>query len=352
VSTYRVTLEPLNEVFECDEDETVLEAAFRNGLNLVHGCREGRCTACKSFLQEGYVYLKPYSTFALSESEEEEGFTLLCRAVPETDLVVELLTYDPDHIRLDNPVVEGKARVVAIESLTHDIVSLSVEVDEPASFGFKAGQYVDLTVPGTGERRAYSMANLPGSSRLDFVIKRYPGGVFSGLLDGGLSPGDELAFRGPFGMCSLSGTEQLSGCVLVAGGSGMAPMLSLLRQIAAEGSTDYVRFFYGARSQRDIFYTDLVAELGANIADFEFVPVLSNLDEETADHHPWEGEQGFVHEAVERYFADAAAAVAECKAFVAGPQVMVDATCQMLSQRLAVDESKIAFDAFVPPTQD
>lgn len=343
VSTHKIRLEPLGEEFECAEDETILDAAFRNGFNLVHGCREGRCTACKSFLLEGYVNLKPYSTVALPDSEEEAGYTLLCRAMPESGVVVELMQFDPEDYRLENPIVEGHATVTAIEALTHDITLLAIEVERPAAFGFKPGQYVDLWIPNSDERRSYSIANLPGGDRLEFIIKRYPGGAFSGLLDGSLQVGDPLTFTGPYGSCCLKPAGAAVGCLLVAGGSGMAPMLALLRQLASEGTTRPVTFFYGGRAPRDLFYIDLIEELGAQIEDFQFVPVLSDVAEEES----WAGERGFVHDAVDGWLAAPAAMPAsEWQIYMAGPQVMIDAASGMLSGRHRVDPASIVFDTF------
>ena len=166
----RVLFEPIGEEIDCDEEESILDAAFRAGFNLVYGCREGQCSACKAYLLEGEVVLKPYSTFALSESEESNGYTLLCRAMPEEDLVVELLHFDPDNYRLENPIRDGRAEVESVESLTADIRLLTVRVDEPADFSFVPGQYVDLWVPGSPEaRRSFSMANLPGDGRIELV---------------------------------------------------------------------------------------------------------------------------------------------------------------------------------------
>ncbi|MEA2278524.1 MAG: propane monooxygenase reductase component [Solirubrobacteraceae bacterium] len=343
MTTYNVTLEPIEEEFECGDDETVLEAALRNGYNLVHGCREGRCTACKSYLAEGYVDLKPYSTFALSESEEEEGFTLLCRAMPESDLVIELLHYDPDGYRLENPVRELQARVQELAPLTHDVMLLALEVEgEPLAF--KPGQYVDLFVPGTDERRSYSMANLPGNRRLEFVIKRYPGGVLSGLLGGDLKVGDEMRLSGPYGNCVLDHSSAQEGCLLIAGGSGMAPMLALLREIAESDRTAMpVTFFYGGRAPRDLFYVDLIQELGSKLERFEFLPVLSDLPETET----WDGERGLLHEAVDRFLTDCSALSAtDHQVYMAGPQVMVDTVFELLTKTHQLDAALVAFDTF------
>jgi propane monooxygenase reductase subunit len=128
--THIVRLEPVGIEMECNEDETVLNAAFRQGLMLMHGCKEGQCAACKSFLLEGEVDLDKYSTFALPDFEEAEGYTLLCRAHPLTDLEVELINYDEEVLRSGNPIVTASSRITAIEELTHDIRRLVVEVDD------------------------------------------------------------------------------------------------------------------------------------------------------------------------------------------------------------------------------
>ncbi len=173
----RVVFEPIGEEIDCDEEESVLDAAFRHGYNLVYGCREGQCSACKAYLLEGEVVLKPYSTFALSESEESNGYTLLCRAMPEEDLVVELLHFDPDNYKLENEIRDGRGTVTAVEALTHDIRRLELEVAEPADFSFLPGQYVDVWIPGAEDaRRSFSMANLPGDGRIELIVKHYEGG--------------------------------------------------------------------------------------------------------------------------------------------------------------------------------
>lgn len=345
--TSRISFEPIGVEIDCDEDENVLEAAFRQGWNLVHGCREGQCTACKSFLLEGEVSLQPYSTHALSESEEAQGYTLLCRAMPDTDdVVVELLHFDEDNLRLAHPIRDGRARVRAIEPLTGDMVRLSLDVIAPDGFSFTPGQYVDLHLPGTdgAERRSFSMANAPGpdadaGSLLQLVIRRYPGGRFSALLDadGGLAVGDELGFTGPYGSMALkpSGRPVL----LVAGGSGIGPILSLLAELASAASARPVRFFYGARTEADLPLLDEIAQLGAQLPDFAFVPVLSD-----AEGGDWDGATGFVHDA-----ALAAVASGEITAPIVctcGPPPMIESLIEVLVARYDVPASDIAFDKF------
>jgi propane monooxygenase reductase subunit len=321
----RVVFEPIGEEIDCDEEESVLDASFRHGYNLVYGCREGQCSACKAYLLEGEVVLKPYSTFALSESEESNGYTLLCRAMPEEDLVVELLHFDPDNYRLENAIRDGVGTVTAVEALTHDIRRLELEVSEPSDFSFVPGQYVDVWVPETEARRSFSMANLPGDRRIELIVKRYPGGRFSGLLDGAIGVGDELRFTGPYGAFHLR--DSARPVLMVAGGSGMAPILSLLRKLSTEGTDRMVRFFYGAHAAQDLFYTDLIEELGSGLGDFAFTPVT-----------------GFVHEAADAYLESGE--MSDPEAYMCGPPPMIDAMAELLTERHGVDEERIFHDKF------
>jgi propane monooxygenase reductase subunit len=329
----RVIFEPIGEEIDCDEEESVLDAAFRHGFNLVYGCREGQCSACKAYLLEGEVVLKPYSTFALSESEESNGYTLLCRAMPEEELVVELLHFDPDNYRLENAIRDGHGKVTTAEALTHDIRRLVLEVSEPSDFSFVPGQYVDVWIPGSedaGEaRRSFSMANVPGDGMIELIIKRYPGGRFSSLLDGEIEAGDELRFTGPYGAFHLRANDRP--ILMVAGGSGMAPILSLMRELASKRSERTVRFFYGARSEADLFYVELIEELGARLADFGFVPVLSDTE-------------GFVHEAAGEYLASGA--MTDPELYMCGPPPMIDAMIELAIEKHGVDEGQIFHDKF------
>jgi propane monooxygenase reductase subunit len=323
----RVVFEPIGEEIDCDEEESVLDAAFRHGYNLVYGCREGQCSACKAYLLEGEVVLKPYSTFALSESEESNGYTLLCRAMPEEDLVVELLHFDPDNYKLENEIRDGRGTVTAVEALTHDIRRLELEVVEPADFSFLPGQYVDVWIPGAEDaRRSFSMANLPGDGRIELIVKRYPGGRFSSLLDGEIKEGDELRFTGPYGAFHLR--KSVRPVLMVAGGSGMAPILSLLRTLSAEGSDRPVQIFYGARTEQDLFHVDLIRELGAGLHDFEFVPVLSDIDR-------------FVHEAADEFLDSGA--MSDPEIYMCGPPPMIDAMIELATERHGIDESSRIF---------
>jgi propane monooxygenase reductase subunit len=336
-NTHTVRLEPVGIELDVDEDETILDGAFRQGLMLMHGCKEGQCGACKSFLNEGEVDMDRYSTFALPDYEEEEGWTLLCKAHAVSDLDIELINYDEEILRSRVAVRTLRTRVEAIEPLTHDIRRLQLRTLDDEPLEFKPGQYVDIRIPGDEEHhRSFSMANTAGSpGELEFMIKLYPGGRFSGLLaDGGIDAGDELELRGPYGMFTLreSSTRPL---LFVGGGAGMAPVLSLLRSLAEQGSSRPGAYYYGARTEADLFHLEELEQLAASLPGFRFVPALSE------DCDGWAGERGLITDVVDRCEAN----LSDVDAYLCGPPPMVDAAIALLVAR-GVPEAQIHFDKF------
>jgi propane monooxygenase reductase subunit len=325
--THTVRFEPVGIEIEVDEDETILNAAFRQGVMLMHGCKEGQCSACKSFLLDGEVDLDKYSTFALPDFEEAEGWTLLCRAHAYSDLEVELINYDEEVLHGGTPPRTVSTIVEAVELLTADIWSLKLRPEEPLEF--KPGQYVDIGIPGTDEHRSFSMANTDAET-LEFMIKQYPGGRFSGLLaDGSIKPGDTLEVTGPYGVFTLrqSSPRRL---LFIGGGAGMAPILSLLRSMKESGSQREAAYYYGARSEADLFHLEEVAELPCG-----FVAALSE------DSNGWGGETGLITEVVDRLEGE----LTEVDAYLCGPPPMVDAAIALLDAK-GVPEAHIYFDKF------
>jgi propane monooxygenase reductase subunit len=320
------------------EGETVLDAAFRQGVSLMHGCKEGQCSSCKALLIEGDIELLKYSTFALPDYQKDTDHILLCRTLAYSDLTVELLNYDEDLMRRSIPVRSYDATLTGITPLTHDIRLLEIELEEPLRFW--AGQYVDLTIPGAGITRSFSMANTPKQqTRLSFIIKRYPQGAFSAQLDGGLKAGQTLTAKGPYGTCFRR--EERSGpMLLIGGGSGMSPLWSILHDHVESGEERPVRFFYGARTPRDLFYLEEFAALTAKLPDFRFVPALSHAEPDDA----WTAETGFIHDVVARTlrvegFED------EIDAYTCGPPPMIDAVLPIL-QMAGLEPERIHFDKF------
>jgi propane monooxygenase reductase component len=336
--THLVRFEPVGIDIEVREDQTILMAAAEQGIMLPHGCKEGQCASCKSFLLDGEdIELDKYSTFALPDFEQEEGFTLLCRAHPYEDLTVELLNYDPDMIRSGLPIQHVVGEVVANEAVTHDMRHLVLQLVEPTDLRFFPGQYVDVAVPGTDETRSFSMANTTSrdSGQVEFVIRVYPGGLFSEYLASQLQIGERLQLTGPFGVFMLR--EGTSDIVFVGGGAGMAPILSLLRSMDERGVDRKTTFYYGARTKRDLCFDKELRRLEESLPSFRYVPALSESDG-TDD---WDGETGLITDVVKRHEQDLTGA----HAYVCGPPPMVEAAVAVLGQ-LGVEDKRVYFDKF------
>jgi propane monooxygenase reductase subunit len=333
-----VRFEPVGIEIEVDEDQNILRAAAEQGVMLMHGCKEGQCASCKSFILEGdEIEYDKYSTFALPDYELEEGYTLLCRAHAYEDLTIELLNYDEEMIRSGLPIQQGIAEVVSKDAVTHDMRHLILRMISPAEIKYFPGQYMDIAIPGTDAVRSFSMANTSSreSGLLEFVIKVYPDGKFSEFLAETLAEGDRLDITGPFGVFTLR--EGDNDLVFVGGGAGMAPILALLRTLAERGLERKATFFYGARTKKDLCFEAELHELEAKLADFRYIPALS----EPGKDEEWDGETGLITDVVKRHASDLRGA----HAYVCGPPPMVEAAVPLLAT-LGVEEKRIYFDKF------
>jgi propane monooxygenase reductase component len=334
-----VRFEPVGIEIEVDENQTILRAAAEQGIMLMHGCKEGQCSSCKSFVLDGEdIELDKYSTFALPDYEREEGFTLLCRAHAYEDVTIELLNYDEDMIRSGLPIQQAVAEVVAKDPVTHDMRHLVLKLVEPTEVRFFPGQYVDLAIPGTDEVRSFSMANISSSQsgQLEFVIKVYPDGLFSGFLADRLQVGDRLDLTGPFGVFTLREGYD-SDLIFVGGGAGMAPILSLLRSMVDKGIERKATYYYGARTRKDLCFEAELRELESRLPGFRYVPALS----EPAADDGWDGEVGLITDVVQRHESD----LKGTHAYICGPPPMVEAAMPLLST-LGVAEKRIYYDKF------
>jgi propane monooxygenase reductase subunit len=333
-----VRFEPVGIEIEVDEDQTILRGAFEQGIMLMHGCKEGQCSSCKSFVLDGDdIELERYSTFALPDFEREEGYTLLCRAHAYEDVTIELLNFDEDMIRSGLPIQQATAEVVSKDPVTHDMRHLVLQLTEPTAIKFFPGQYVDIAIPGTNATRSFSMANTSSlqSGQLEFVIKIYPDGLFSHFLDAQLAVGDQLSLSGPYGVFTLrEGDDDL---IFVGGGAGMAPILSLLRSMAERGIGRKATYYYGARGRRDLCFEAELRSLESSLPSFRYVPALS----ESAAGDGWEGETGLITDVVKRHESSLRSA----HAYVCGPPPMVEAAIPMLTI-LGVPDKRIYYDKF------
>lgn len=336
--TNTVTLQPFGVGFDCADDETVLAAALRNGISLRYGCKHGGCGSCKMRLREGEVDYDAHHATALSEAEQDAGVALLCCAVPVEDIVIELPDdYTEAELQPRFRVREFPVRLAQKTLVTHDTAHLVLMLDDAQRFEFGAGQFIEIAAPGSDQWRAYSLANAPGANdRIELMTKLLPGGVFSAYLKTSAQAGDELRVRGPFGQFQIA--ETAAAIVMVAGGSGMAPIVSMLGDLADQGSTRDIVFYYGARSRRDLFWLAEIAALGLRLANFRFIPALSApLPEDD-----WRGEAGLITDVIARHSESLRGA----EGYLCGPPGMIDAAVAVLKDK-GMFSSRIRFDKFL-----
>ena len=307
----------------------ILEAALDAGVPFPHGCGSGECGGCKCELMEGEVSSDRYSPDALSAEEAARGLILACRSRPVGDVRVRWLA---EAVPL--PMLRVDARVAAVDRLAHDVVRLRVGLPAGVAFPFRAGQYAKLRF-GKLPARSFSMANAPGAPHLDFHIRVHPEGKVSSQVASRVSPGDPVELRGPFGDAHWGGACNAQ-LLLVAGGTGLAPIASILDAAIRDGQRpEQIHVYHGVRAERDLYAGKWLEGQSSSIG-FRFVPVYSEERRGSARF-------GMVHTAVGDDFTQLGAAVIH----VAGPPPMVDAVVQLARQRGAAPE-RIKADRFTP----
>jgi len=294
---------------------------------------------------EGDCRLSDNTSFSLSDADRASGVVLLCSTFPEADRLVVDVSETMDDLTEEQymagqRIQEYAATVDRIDALTHDIRWLGLRLDEPAEMSFAAGQYVEVEIPGAQEEwRSYSMANPPAESgRVDLIVKLIPEGGFSAALEERLTPGDHLRLRGPLGYFGVRLSHRPM--IMIAGGSGKAPILAMLKDLAVQGNRREVTFFYGARTDRDLFLLDELDDLVKEHPWLTFVPALS---EPQRNSGRWDGETGLITEVLARHLPSTKGR----EAYLCGPPAMIDAAIDVLKAS-GCKERHIYFDRFVP----
>jgi ferredoxin-NAD(P)+ reductase (naphthalene dioxygenase ferredoxin-specific) len=330
---FTVTIRQWPTPIAVETGQTVLDAAVAQGVPYPYGCQSGNCGACKSRLYRGEVELSPYSSYALTDEEKAQGLVLACRAVPWSD--AELGWLDADDVVM-HPLRDLACTVVALEDLTHDIKLVRLAIRDGGPFTFAAGQYAAVSFAGLPPRD-YSMANVPdrdGRGDIEFHIRHVAGGASSAHVARGLKIGDTVRVKGPYGTSFLR--EQHTGPILaIAGGSGLAPIKSIVETALSLDMRQPMNLYFGVRDERDLYLEQHFADLALRHANLRFIPVLSSPGGAT------ERRTGFVHEAA---LADATS-LDGAKAYLAGPPVMVEAASKLLEQR-GLRREDIHADAF------
>ncbi|VWB80582.1 phenol hydroxylase [Burkholderia pseudomultivorans] len=318
--TYQLTIEPIGQVIDVMEGQTLLDAALRHGIWLPHACCHGLCATCKVQVVDGEFEHGMASPFALMDSEREEGKCLACCATPVSDIVIEA-EIESDEDARPIPLRDFDSVVESIEDLTPTIKQVRLRVLD-GTLDFQPGQYLNLHVPGSDQPRAFSIASTPTASLIELHIRKVPGGQATTYIHEALQAGQRLRFSGPLGRFYVRKSDARP-VIFIAGGSGLSSPKSMVMDMLESGDTRAIHLFQGARNRDELYYAELFEALEKDYPNFKYVPVLSD---EPGDSE-WQGRRGFVHEAADAVFQGD---FREHKAYLCGPPPMIEASIRTL----------------------
>ena len=334
--TFAITLQPSGRSFDVARDEPILSAAIRQGIGLPYGCRDGACGSCKCRLLSGRVIHGAHQLKALTAAEEETGLILSCCATPQSDCVVEARSVPGAG---EFPVLKMPTRVLALERLAPDVMRLRLQLPANQNFQFHAGQYIEFILRD-GTRRSYSMANAPSHlgapPAIELHLRHMPGGVFTDQVFSTLKEKDILRMEGPFGSFYLR--ESAKPIVLLASGTGLAPIKALIEQLQAKASPRPATLYWGCRSRADLYLHEWAAQAARDWPLLRYIPVLS----EPKPGDGWTGRTGLVHQAVMADLPD----LSGHQVYACGAPRMVDAARIDFATHCGLPEDEFLADAF------
>ena len=320
--SYTVTIEPTGEQIEVEEDQTILQAALRQGVWLPFACGHGTCATCKVQVLEGDVDIGEASPFALMDVERDEGKVLACCATVQSDVTIEA-DIDVDEDFEGYSVEDYQATVSELLPLSPTILGVRLKLDR--AMQFQAGQYINLELPGIEGSRAFSLANPPSRpDEVELHVRLVEGGAATGYIHQQLKVGDQLSLSGPYGMFFVR-NSQSGDLIFIAGGSGLSSPQSMILDLLEQGDSRQITLFQGARNRSELYNAELFEQLAASHANFTYVPALS----QAADDSEWQGFRGYVHDAAKAHFDGR---FAGHKAYLCGPPPMIDAAITALMQ--------------------
>jgi CDP-4-dehydro-6-deoxyglucose reductase len=337
---YQVELKKSGRTFTVEEDETVLEAAIRQGVQLPYGCKNGACGSCKGKLLEGRMEHGDHSQSALSTLDETAGATLLCCAHPKSNVLIDVREIQGGG---DIPVRKVPCRVQAIAYPSDDVAILQLQLPASERFQFLAGQYLEFLLKDN-KRRAYSIASPPHQEGpIELHIRHLPGGLFTDALFGQGADGksikekDILRFEGPQGSFFLREDTQKP-IIFLASGTGFAPIKSILLHMRQKKIDRQVYFYWGGRRPKDLYMDSLCQEFASTIPRFHYIPVVS---EAQPDDH-WTGRTGFVHHAVMADFPDLSA----FQVYACGAPIVIQSAQTDFLEQCGLPEDEFYADSF------
>ena len=314
---------------ECRPDETIADASYRVGINIPLDCRDGVCGTCECRVESGEYDRGSYLEDALTEKEAAGGLALACQTRPKTDLVVAIAA-SSEFCRIGGQTY--RTRFHSVSRLSETTIAFSL--DRADAFSFLAGQYVNVLVPGTDQRRSYSFSSPPGAETLSFLVRNIPAGVMSAYLREKAMAGVPVEFSGPAGSFYLR--EIKRPLLLLAGGTGLAPFLSMLGKIAETGSEYPIHLVYGVTNDVDLVGVERLEEFVTKIPGFTFLTCVAAAD----SAHP---RKGYVMAHVESDHLNGG----EVDVYLCGPPPMVDAVRTWLGQQ-GVTPANFYYEKFSP----
>ncbi len=331
---HTITIKPSNHVFTVNDDETILEAALREGFVIAYGCRNGACGTCKGKVLEGTVDYGSYQEHALPDAEKKLGMALFCQAKPLTDLAIECREIGAVK---DIQIRILPCRVQKMERLAPDVMALHLKLPANERLQFLAGQYIDILMKD-GKRRSLSMANAPHDDAFLQLHLRNYGGPFSDYVFNRMKEKEILRFEGPLGTFFLR-EDSDKPVILLASGTGFAPIKAIVEHVLHKGIRRAMTLYWGARVRADLYLNGL-AEQWQREHGIKYVPVLSEAKPE--DH--WNGRTGLVHRAVMQDFPDLSA----YQVYACGAPAMVEAAHQDFTTQRRLPDDEFYSDSFTP----
>jgi len=327
--SFRVHIEPSGHEFTVEADESILDAALRQSINLPYGCRNGFCGNCQSTLLSGEVNYPDGPPPALDENQP--GALLTCQAIPTSDLRIEVAEITQAQ---DIELREMPCRVERIEHLSEDVIRLYLKLPEGERLQFLAGQYLNFILKN-GERRAFSIANPPHDNTLiELHIRHVAGGAFTDYLFSGMREKTIMRIEAPLGSYFLREDSDRP-IIMVGGGTGFAPLKGMIEHAFETGIERPIELYWGVRSQGDLYLPDLPGQWAREHANFSYTPVLSEPDS------AWRGRRGWVHEAVVQDHPD----LSPYDLYMSGPPPMIDAGKRAFLER-GLSEERLFSDSF------